>query len=99
MLRPLVARFALLALLSHAAALASVTLASPAAADTVRDRSGSSVGRIDPDGTVRDRSGSTLGKVERDGTVRDRSGSTLGSGGTTRLAWVAVRFFFWSTLL
>lgn len=66
---------------------------------TIRDRSGSSVGRMDPDGTVRDRSGSTLGKVESSGTVRDRSGSTLGSGGTTRPIWVAVRFFFWGTLL
>jgi hypothetical protein len=61
---------------------------------TVRDRSGSSVGRIDADGTfrdrsgssvgrfgqgtVRDRSGSSIGRVDGDGTVRDRSGSSIG---------------------
>ena len=46
--------------------------------DTVRDRSGMSIGRVESDGTIRDRSGMTIGRVESDGTLRGRSGMTVG---------------------
>ena len=61
---------------------------------TVRNKSGSSIGRIDGDGTfrsrngatigrfrsgiVRNKSGTTIGRVDANGAVRDRSGATIG---------------------
>ncbi len=53
---------------------------------TVRNRSGSSIGRIDSNGTIRDASGSTIGRFDS-GTVRGASGSSIGrvdSNGTIR---------------
>jgi hypothetical protein len=60
------------------AALLLTSLAWAGSRMTVRDSSGSSIGRIDEDGVVRDRSGSTIGRIDVPGSVRDRSGSTIG---------------------
>ena len=68
-------------------------------AQTVRDRSGSYIGKIQTDGTMRDRSGSYMGRVEPNGTVRDRSGSYMGKfeGGVNPRRAAAILFFkiFW----
>jgi hypothetical protein len=61
---------------------------------TVRNASGSSIGRMEADGTffnrsgsrlgtfdggrVRDRSGANVGRIDRSGTIRDRAGSSIG---------------------
>jgi hypothetical protein len=44
---------------------------------TVRNASGTSIGRIDSDGTIRNKNGSTIGRF-KEGKVRDSSGSTIG---------------------
>ena len=54
---------------------------------TIRNDSGSSVGRVDGDGTIRNDSGSSVGRVDNDGTIRNDSGSSIGridSDGTIR---------------
>ena len=69
---PLVAVCALAALVAHeAGAYQGCSL-------TVRNGSGSSVGRIDSDGTFRNGSGSSVGRFEEGGTVRNASGSSIG---------------------
>jgi len=45
---------------------------------TVRNSSGSTIGRVDGDGTVRNSSGSTIGRVDDDGDLRNSSGSGIG---------------------
>ncbi len=68
---PAVAVLVLLALggLAHAIELGAVT---------IRNGSGSSIGRVDADGTLRNDSGSSVGRIERDGTIRNGSGSSIG---------------------
>ncbi len=67
----IVAVLVLLALggLAHAIELGAVT---------IRNGSGSSIGRVDADGTLRNDSGSSIGRIERDGTIRNGSGSSIG---------------------
>jgi hypothetical protein len=67
----IVAVLVLLALggLAHAIELGAVT---------IRNGSGSSIGRVDADGTLRNDSGSSIGRIERDGTIRNGSGSSVG---------------------
>jgi hypothetical protein len=55
--------------LAHAIELGAVTL---------RNDSGSGIGRVDSDGTIRNDSGSSVGRVESDGTIRNDSGSSIG---------------------
>ena len=64
-------------------------------AQTLRDRGGSYMGKVESDGSVRDRGGSYRGKVESDGTIRDRSGSYRGKfeGGVKRKYAAAILFF------
>ena len=52
--------------------------ATPSEAQTLRNGSGSTVGKVESNGTVRNRNGSSIGKFESDGTVRNGSGSRIG---------------------
>ena len=45
---------------------------------TIRNSSGSSIGRVDGDGTIRNSSGSSVGRIDGDGTIRNGSGSSVG---------------------
>lgn len=54
---------------------------------TIRNKDGSSIGKVDSSGTIRDKNGSSIGKVDADGTIRDKNGSSIGkvdSSGTIR---------------
>ena len=63
-------------------------------AQTLRDKSGNSIGKIESDGTVRDKSGNRLGKVESDGTIRNASGNTIGKAQGVDRRRAGAYFFF-----
>ena len=53
---------------------------------TVRNKTGSSIGRIDANGTIRNASGTAIGRFEK-GVVRNKTGASIGrvdSNGTIR---------------
>ena len=69
----------------------------PTEAQTLRNGSGSAVGKVESDGTVRNSSGSRIGKVESDGTVRNGNGSSIGKAeGVNRKHAAACFFFFFN---
>ncbi len=71
-------RISLVACMIGAAVFMALAVAASGVCElTVRNGSGSTVGRIDADGTIRDASGSSIGSF-RDGEVRGRSGSRIG---------------------
>ena len=47
-------------------------------AQSLRDRGGAYIGKIESDGTVRDRGGAYMGKIDSDGSIRDRGGAYRG---------------------
>lgn len=54
-------------------------------AQTLRNSSGSQIGKIESDGTVRDGKSNRLGKIESDGAVRNDKGNSIGKAdGSTR---------------
>ncbi|MGH6935754.1 MAG: 5-fold beta-flower protein, partial [Methylocella sp.] len=55
-----------------------VLLCGSALAQTVRDKHGVAIGKIQPDGRVRDSHGQLLGWFEPDGKVRDSHGQLIG---------------------
>jgi hypothetical protein len=61
---------------------------------TIRNGSGTSVGKVEENGTVRNGSGTSIGKVEKDGTIRNSSGTGIGSAKGIDRKWAAVFFFF-----
>ena len=71
--------------------------ATPSEAQTLRNGSGSTVGKVESNGTVRDGNGSRIGKVESDGTVRNGNGSNIGKAeGVNRRQAAACFFFFFN---
>ena len=55
-----------------------LALPSKSDAQTIRDKYGAQIGKIDSDGTIRDRYGSQVGRVYSDGVVRDKYGAQIG---------------------
>ena len=65
----------------------AATVAQDGYAQTIRNSSNSTVGKIESDGTIRNSSNSYIGKIESDGTVRNSSNSYMGkveTDGTVR---------------
>ena len=74
------------------ASLSCVTVS--LSAQTLRNTSGSSIGKVESDGTVRNASGSRIGRIERDGTIRNSSGSSIGKAESVDPRAAAIVFFF-----
>ena len=63
-------------------------------AQSLRDKSGNTIGKIDDDGTVRNKSGNRIGKVDSDGTIRNASGNTIGKAQGVDRRRAGAYFFF-----
>ena len=72
----------------------AATVAQDGYAQTIRNSSNSTVGKIESDGTIRNSSNSYMGKVEQDGTVRNSSNSTIGYARGVPMRYAALYFFF-----
>lgn len=65
----------------------SAFLSVGATAQTVRNASNATIGKIESNGTVRNSSNAMIGRIESNGTVRNASNATIGrvdSDGTVR---------------
>lgn len=72
----------------------SAFLSVGATAQTVRNASNATIGKIESNGTVRNGSNAMIGRVESDGTVRNSSNATIGYARGIKKEWAAVFFFF-----
>ena len=63
-------------------------------AQTLRNASNATIGKIDSDGTVRNASNAILGKISSDGTVRNASNATIGKADGVNKQYAAAVFFF-----
>ena len=70
-----------------AAALLLVAMPSKSDAQTIRDKYGAAVGKIESNGVIRDKYNSQVGKIESNGVIRDKNNSQIGkidNDGTVR---------------
>ena len=60
------------------AVLALIACTTTADAQSLRDKSGNSIGKIESDGIVRNKSGNRIGQITSSGEIRSSSGNTIG---------------------